>query len=584
MLSQSNGSSNQPRSYSKPNSKPTARTYSRTDYKPSESRDSKSYSTKSYSNSKSSFGSKSGSYSRSSSSSTSAVGRGSSDQSFVANKPKNYTPKPSFGSSNRSSGSSNSSSNSSFDSKPSFESSNRYESNESPKTRDFAPRGDKPSSRYVENKSSSKRQQPQRTVQRGGSRNSNGESHLLEVRPERQSQKQKYMEVDYNILVKKAQPQTIEDYKPSKTFVEHGLSEDIIHQLNLKGYTQPTAIQDQAIPHIMESKDIIGIANTGTGKTAAFLLPLIHQAYANPTKCVLVLAPTRELVTQILKELKSYTYGNRISSTTVIGGESMSNQIANLKKPKNFIIATTGRGLDLIDQGALKIKEVDTIVLDEMDQMLDMGFVRDIRKILSLATNNKHLLFFSATSTKEVETIALEMLNNPVRVSVSKGKATDNVNQDVVEIAEGENKFEKLVEILSRKEVEKAIVFENTKHGSAKIEKELIKRGFKALAIHGNKTQSQRTKALDALKSNQIDILIATNVAARGLDIPLVSHVINYSLPASKEDYVHRIGRTGRAGEVGQAYTFITHEQKNPPARDPKAKTNKKAKIRDGLR
>jgi ATP-dependent RNA helicase RhlE len=566
MLSQSSGSrsssNSSSKSYSKPSSKPSARTYSRSDYQPSEKRDSRD----SYSSSKPSYGSKSKEGSRFDSKPFSSR---SSDSAFVASKPKSYAPKPSFGTK------------SDYKNR---ENSGRYESKDSgskfSKPRTERPSYDKPSGekRHQPSRNTGQRNRPQ------NSRTESGESRLLEVRPERQSQKQKYMEVDYNILVKKAQPQAIEDYKPSKTFVEHGLSENIIHQLNLKGYTQPTAIQDQAIPHIMESKDIIGIANTGTGKTAAFLLPLIHQAYLNPDKCVLVLAPTRELVTQILKELKSYTYGNKISSTTVIGGESMSNQIANLKKPKNFIIATTGRGLDLIDQGALKIKEVDTIVLDEMDQMLDMGFVRDIRKILSLATNNKHLLFFSATSTKEVETIALEMLNNPVRVSVSKGKATDNVNQDVIEIAEGENKFEKLVEVLSRKEVEKAIVFENTKHGSAKIEKELIKRGFKALAIHGNKTQSQRTKALDALKSNQIDILIATNVAARGLDIPLVSHVINYSLPASKEDYVHRIGRTGRAGEIGQAYTFITHEQKNPPARDPKAKTNKKAKVRDGLR
>jgi ATP-dependent RNA helicase RhlE len=402
-----------------------------------------------------------------------------------------------------------------------------------------------------------------------------------EVANPRQKQNQKTMAVDYNILVKKARPQTIEDYKPKLNFQQHGLNSNIIEQLKKKGYTQPTAIQDQAIPHILESKDVIGIANTGTGKTAAFLLPLIHQVYDNPRKRVLVLAPTRELVAQILKELKSYTTGNKISSTYVVGGESISNQIHNLSKPKNFIIATTGRGLDLIDQGVIKIKDIDTIVLDEMDQMLDMGFIRDIRKILSLAINTKHLLFFSATSTKEIENVALEMLNNPVKVSVSKGQATDNVNQDVIEIKEGENKFERLVELLSQKEIKKAIIFENTKHGSAKIEKELVKRGFRALAIHGNKTQGQRTKALEALKTNEINILIATNVAARGLDIPLVSHVINFSLPQSKEDYVHRIGRTGRAGEVGQAYTFVTHEQKNPKPSDPKVKKNKKAKKRE---
>jgi ATP-dependent RNA helicase RhlE len=365
------------------------------------------------------------------------------------------------------------------------------------------------------------------------------------------------MDVDYDVLVRKATPQAIEDYTPSKTFAEHGLHESLVNNLNQKGYTQPTAIQDKAIPHILNKKDVIGIANTGTGKTAAFLLPLIHQIHQNPRKTILILAPTRELVAQIDKELHSFTRGTQISSTVIIGGVNQERQIRELHKRKNFIISTTGRGLDLINQGKLPIRDVDTIVLDEMDQMLDMGFIKDIRKILSLATNKRHLLFFSATNNKSVDSIAREILNNPTLVSVIRGQTADNVNQDVVEIGAGENKFEKLCEILSRPEVEKAIVFENTKHGSAKIEKNLKARGFKALAIHGNKNQNQRTRALEAFKDAKIDILIATNVAARGLDIPLVSHVINYSLPQSKDDYIHRIGRTGRAGEVGQAYTFV---------------------------
>lgn len=368
---------------------------------------------------------------------------------------------------------------------------------------------------------------------------------------------QKTMDIDYNILVKKATPQSIEDYKPSKTFAQHGLHPSLISNLDKKGYTQPTAIQDQAIPHILKKKDLIGIANTGTGKTAAFLLPLIHQVHTNPKKLVLVLAPTRELVAQIHKELKSFTKGTNIDSAVVIGGVNENRQIQDLRKQNNFIIATTGRGLDLINQRKLPIRNVDTIVLDEMDQMLDMGFIKDIYKILSLATNKHHLLFFSATNNKSVDTIAHEILKDPILVSVVRGQTADNVNQDVIEIANGESKLDKLCEILKLPEVKKAIVFENTKHGSAKIEKELNNRGFRSLAIHGNKNQNQRTRALDAFKAGKIDILIATNVAARGLDIPLVSHVINYSLPQSKEDYIHRIGRTGRAGEVGQAYTFV---------------------------
>jgi ATP-dependent RNA helicase RhlE len=405
---------------------------------------------------------------------------------------------------------------------------------------------------------------------RGGNRGGNGggsrsgvSSTPKIVRGPRPKQGQKTMEADYSILVKTAKPQAIEDYTPSKTFAEHGLNDHIVSNLKLKGYTQPTPIQDQAIPHILKGKDIIGVANTGTGKTAAFLLPLIHQVSENPTKkCVLILAPTRELVTQIHKELKSFTNSSEISSTVVIGGENIDKQIRELRKKKNFIIATTGRGLDLIEHGNLRMQDVDTIVLDEMDQMLDMGFIRDIRKVLEFATNLKHLLFFSATTSPSIEKIALELLNKPVMVSVVKGQTTDNVEQSVIEIGVDDNKFEKLCELLTEKENAdkkgfKAIVFENTKHGAARIEKDLNKRGFRTLAIHGNKNQNQRTRALDAFKAGNINVLIATNVAARGLDIPMVSDVINYSLPQTKEDYVHRIGRTGRAGEVGRAWSFV---------------------------
>ncbi len=378
------------------------------------------------------------------------------------------------------------------------------------------------------------------------------------MRGVRQKHVQTYMDIDYSILRKKAKPQAISDYTPAKTFAEHGLHTDIVESLTQKGYTQPTPIQDKAIGHIMESRDIIGIANTGTGKTAAFLLPLIHQVMHNYDKCILILAPTRELAMQIQKELKTFTYANnRIHSSLIIGGENIERQIDSLSKKRHFIIATTGRGLDLLEKGKLRIKEVDTIVLDEMDQMLDMGFIKDIQKILARASNVKHMLFFSATMTRDIEKVANGLLKNPVTVSVVQGKTTDNVEQDVIEVRENENKFEKLVELLSRPEVEKSIVFENTKHGASKLEKELVKRGFRAIAIHGNKSQNQRIRALDSFKAGEVDILIATNVAARGLDIPLVSHVINYTLPNSTEDYIHRIGRTGRAGEIGHAYTFV---------------------------
>ena len=365
------------------------------------------------------------------------------------------------------------------------------------------------------------------------------------------------MEIDYNVLIKKAKGSEAEEYVSKHTFDDFGLDEHLVSNLRAKGYITPTPIQDKAIKVIMENRDIIGIANTGTGKTAAFLLPLIHKVYHNPKHCVLILAPTRELANQILAELKTFVNNSKVSLALVIGGESINRQIETLKKSRNFLVATPGRLLDLINQGAVRMEAFETVVLDEMDQMLDMGFIKDIRQILAAATNKKHLLFFSATITPNIEKIAGEILHNPVTVSVVQGRTADNVHQDIIELKENENKFDKLVEVLKREGVSKTIVFENTKHGATKIEKLLLKNGFKALAIHGNKNQNQRNRALQAFKDGSVDILIATNVAARGLDIDAVSHVINYSLPESTEDYVHRIGRTGRAGLIGHAITFV---------------------------
>jgi ATP-dependent RNA helicase RhlE len=371
----------------------------------------------------------------------------------------------------------------------------------------------------------------------------------------------KEMDVDLSLLVKTAKPQKMEDYTAQHKFEDFGLDEQIVATVKAKGFTTPSPIQDKVIKEILQKKDVLGIANTGTGKTAAFLLPLIHQVYNDLTKTILILAPTRELAHQIYKELKTFVTNSAVSSTVVVGGENIDKQIRDLNKKKHFVIATTGRCLDLIKQRKFPIKYVDTIVLDEMDQMLDMGFINDIRKILELATNRQHLLFFSATSTKGINDIAMEILDNPTKISVVRGQTTDNVNQDIVEIEEGVNKLEKLHEILSKPEVTKAIVFENTKHGSNKIEIEMVKRGLRATAIHGNKSQNQRNRALEQFKNGQVDVLIATNVAARGLDIPNVSHVVNFSLPESKEDYIHRIGRTGRANETGHALTFVTTKQ-----------------------
>lgn len=365
------------------------------------------------------------------------------------------------------------------------------------------------------------------------------------------------MRPDFKLFIKKAKNVKQEVYKPQHTFNELGLHGHLVGILDRKKFTNPTPIQDQAIPHLMKGKDLIGIANTGTGKTAAFLLPLIHQNLNNRKKKALILAPTRELAMQIEDEIKIFTAGTRIRSALVVGGMPMYRQIKRVRQHPNFIVGTTGRTLDLVNQKVIKLDEFDTIVLDEMDQMLDMGFLPDIEKILSGSKEDKHLLFFSATLDKRIEKIAFDILRDPIHISVKTGQTTDNVEQDVVMHSRTDDKFPILEKMLSEEDIIRAIVFENTKHSVKKIEEKLRRKGHKVVAIHGNKTQGQRKRALTDFKKGRANIMLATNVAARGLDIPNVSHVFNYSLPQSREDYIHRIGRTGRAGSRGYAFTFV---------------------------
>jgi ATP-dependent RNA helicase RhlE len=365
------------------------------------------------------------------------------------------------------------------------------------------------------------------------------------------------MKPDFDLFIKKAKPVTIEEYTPNRSFVEHGLHETLIDALHSKNYKNPTPIQDQVIPHLLAGKDLIGIANTGTGKTAAFLLPLLHKTLENLDRKVLILAPTRELVMQIEDEIKGLTHNTQISSAIVVGGMPIYRQIENLRKPRQYIVGTTGRTLDLVRQKKINLASFDAIVLDEMDQMLDMGFLKDIHTILQGSKPNRHLLFFSATMDKTIEKVAFELLTDPVQVSAKIGQTTDNVEQDVIEYSEDDDKIEILADKLRAENVVKALVFENTKHSVKKIEERLSKMGIRVVSIHGNKTQSQRKRALDDFKKGKVNVLLATNVAARGLDIPEVSHVFNISLPQSREDYIHRIGRTGRAGNTGFAYTFV---------------------------
>lgn len=349
----------------------------------------------------------------------------------------------------------------------------------------------------------------------------------------------------------------IEVFKPEHAFSDFHIDERLKQSIVKKGYTAPTPIQDRVIPHILQGTDVVGIANTGTGKTATFLIPLINKILLNPKEQILVVVPTRELALQIDSELKGFTQGMRIFSVCTVGGMSLREQINKLRYEYNFIIGTPGRIKDLIDRKVIHLDEFSTIVLDEADRMLDMGFVADMRALMQGMPANRHTLFFSATLSPIIEKLIQEFLTNPVRISVKTRDTSKNVEQDVVKIKQGENKLDILHDLLKQKELSKVLIFGRTKHGVEKLSNMLIDRGLKAESIHGDKNHSRRQRALSSFKTNTVQILVATDVAARGLDIPDVTHVINFDLPATYDDYVHRIGRTGRGNKKGKALTFI---------------------------
>ncbi|HBM45831.1 MAG: DNA/RNA helicase, superfamily II [Parcubacteria group bacterium GW2011_GWF2_38_76] len=346
-------------------------------------------------------------------------------------------------------------------------------------------------------------------------------------------------------------------FVPRNAFNDFEIDPKIKNNITTKGYTTPTPIQDEAIPHVLQGKDIVGIANTGTGKTGAFLIPLVQKILKANRERVIIVVPTRELAIQIDEELRTLVRGMGMYSTICVGGAPIGAQIMNLKQRyNNFIIGTPGRLKDLIKRNLIALAGFNTIVLDEADRMLDMGFINDMRFMMEKMPSKRHTLFFSATMSPEINALIKEFLNNPVTVSVKTGDTAKNVEQDIVK-SSGPKKMQTLHNLLICEEFKKVLIFGRTKHGVEKLSKELQVRGFKAESIHGNKNQSQRQRALVSFKTNCTQILVATDVAARGLDIPDVSHVINYDLPATYDDYVHRIGRTGRGDKKGKALTFV---------------------------
>ncbi len=370
------------------------------------------------------------------------------------------------------------------------------------------------------------------------------------------------MSVDINKLVNKAQPaeETVA-YVPTHAFAGFAIDERLKQNIVGKGYVTPTPIQDQSIPHVLLGHDVVGLANTGTGKTAAFLIPLIDKVLKfralGTSERVLIMVPTRELALQIEEEFYGFAKGLGLASVTIVGGANINPQIRVLRRNPSFVIGTPGRLKDVMERRELDLSDFGTVVLDEADRMLDMGFINDMRFIMGHMRKQLHTLFFSATLSREIENLIGEFLNNPVRVSVKTRETSHTIDQDVVRVHPAE-KFDKLVELLAEKGMDKVLVFGRTKHGVERIAKDLRHKGIRAESIHGNKTHTARQKSLKLFKDSHAQVLVATDVAARGLDISNVSHVINFDLPGTYEDYTHRIGRTGRAGQGGKALTFIS--------------------------
>lgn len=365
--------------------------------------------------------------------------------------------------------------------------------------------------------------------------------------------------IDPSRFIKLATVADSEVYIATHRFTDFALNPLLQTNLAAKGYDIPSPIQDQAIPLALDGRDVIGIANTGTGKTAAFALPVLQRLITDRHSAALIVAPTRELASQIEGECQALAKGSGLNGALLIGGTGMTTQLRDLRVNPRIVIGTPGRIKDHLQRGTLKLAKFNLIVLDEVDRMLDMGFVSDVREILNQANKVRQSFFFSATMDARVRSLIDTFTHDPVTVSIQASSASESVNQDVVRYRGNIDKLDQLHDILMKSDVAKAIIFDETQRSVERLNSELIKRGFEADAIHGGKSQSQRQRALAKFKKNEVSILVATDVAARGIDIVDVTHVINYSLPKAYDDYIHRIGRTGRAGQIGHALTFVAN-------------------------
>lgn len=363
--------------------------------------------------------------------------------------------------------------------------------------------------------------------------------------------------LDPRMFVRAAMPELQEDIVTLHSFNDYDLSEQILKNIKVKGYVTPTPIQDQALEAALAGKDILGLADTGTGKTAVFALSIIKKIVENPNDTALVVAPTRELAVQIRDEIRSLSTGIQIFSSLFIGGSDIRRQLDDLRRRPNVYIGTPGRLRDLYNRRALRLDNTRTVVLDEVDRMLDMGFIHEITELLSFLPREHQTLLFSATIDQKVEEIAFKFMINPEKISVKTNAGSLNVEQNIIKASGKQGKIAVLNDLLIKDSFGKVLIFGRTKYGVEEIALSLKKLGFNADSIHGDKRQNQRETVLRKFKENQIKILCATDVAARGIDVKDITHVINFDQPATYDDYIHRIGRTGRAGKSGIALTFV---------------------------
>lgn len=395
-------------------------------------------------------------------------------------------------------------------------------------------------------------------IQTGGTKPSFGASPQGGSRGPRVAKVRPKSTLDPRQLIKRATSTEVINYVSERSFaqmpLQAGLKANILH----KGYNKPTQIQDETLEALLAGRNLIGVASTGTGKTGSFLIPIIDQLLQGRAISTLVVVPTRELALQVETEFKSLAHGLKLSSASFIGGTSLGKDLSQLQRKQDVIIGTPGRLMDLAQRRALDFGQITTLVLDEFDRMLDMGFVNDIKRMVAAMKNRQQTMLFSATIDRSQEQLIGQLVQNAMEVKVTNGStSSDQVDQDIIRVPAGADKFDLLLGLFQDQSFEKVILFTETKRLADKVSKRLNEAGVKSDQIHGNKSQNYRNNALDKFKRGGIKVLVATDVAARGIDVSDVSHVINYELPMTYDSYVHRIGRTGRAGKSGKAFTFV---------------------------